>query len=240
MRDEPGPCGPAESGAPSVDVVLPCRDESRALPQLIAAMPVGYRVIVVDNGSRDDTAAVARSLGADVVGESRPGYGSAVHAGLLAARDGLVVVMDGDGSMHPGDLPRLVALAAPEPGRLVVGRRRPVRRGVWPAHARAGSQLVAWRLRRRGIPVHDVAPVRLARRRVLLDLGVLDRRSGYPVEVLLRAARAGLEITEAEIGYLPRAAGTRSKVSGSLSGSVTAARDFARVLRDLPAAGGAA
>jgi len=89
----------------------------------------------------------------------------------------------------------------------------------------------AWWLRRRtGLPVHDIAPMRVCRREDLLALGVTDRRFGYPLELLLRAAQAGWVVREVDIGYGPRVAGTRSKVSGSLRGTLRTIRDFARVL----------
>jgi hypothetical protein len=114
---------------------------------------------------------------------------------------------------------------------MAVGRRRPVGRGAWPWHARAGNAAVLWWLRRRtGLPVHDIAPVRVCRREDLLALDVRDRRFGYPVELLVRAQRAGWTIHEEDVSYRPRATGTRSKVSGSVVGSLRAARDFARVL----------
>lgn len=214
------------------DLILPCRDEALALPGLFARIPAGLTPIVVDNGSSDDTAAVARALGAHVVSEPRPGYGAAVHAGLEAATADYVAVMDGDGSMDPADA--LVLLAEVTSGRadLAGGRRRPDARGVWPWHARAGNALVLWWLRRRlGIPLYDLAPMRVARRDALLDLGIEDRRFGYPVELLQRAAAAQWRVTEHDICYRPRAEGTRSKVSGSVVGTVRTARDFARVLR---------
>jgi glycosyltransferase involved in cell wall biosynthesis len=213
------------------DVVIPCRDEAPALPALLGRLPDGYRAVVVDNGSRDGTAEVARGLGATVVDEPRPGYGAAVHAGLEAATADYVAVMDGDGSMDPADLAPLLDLVVLGEADLAVGRRRPTRRGVWPWHARAGNALVLWWLRRRiGLPLHDIAPMRVARRDRLLALGVEDRRFGYPVELLQRAATAQWRFVERDIDYHPRAAGTRSKVSGSLTGTIRAARDFARVL----------
>lgn len=216
---------------PVCDLILPCRDEAPALRRLLPAVPDAFSVLVVDNGSIDDTADVAAGLGARVVREQRPGYGAAVHAGVEAASADLVAVMDGDGSFDPEDL--LGLLQQVEQGRadLATGRRRPVRRGVWPWHARAGNAMVLWWLRRRtGLPVHDIAPMRVCRRADLLALDVGDRRFGYPVELLQKAQRAGWTITELDVGYHPRAAGTRSKVSGSVQGTVRAARDFARVL----------
>ena len=213
------------------DVVIPCRDEAPALPHLLSRIPDGFRAVVVDNGSRDATAEVARSLGAVVVTEPRPGYGAAVHAGLLAAGSEFVAVLDGDGSMDPADLVALLEEVVAGRADLAAGRRRPTRWDVWPWHARAGNAVVLWWLRRRvGLPLHDIAPMRVARRERLLALGVEDRRFGYPVELLRRAAAAGWRFVELDVGYRPRATGTRSKVSGSLVGTVRTVRDFARVL----------
>lgn len=217
---------------PECDLVLPCRDEAPALRDLLPQVPPRYRVIVVDNGSRDGTATIARSLGATVVAEARPGYGAAVHAGLEAATAPYVAFMDGDGSFDPADLAPLLEDVAAGRADLAVGRRRPVGSGTWPWHARAGNALVvAWLRRRIGLPAHDIAPMRVARREALLGLGVGDRGFGYPVELLQRAVAAGWRFAEHDVGYHPRAAGTRSKVSGSVVGTVRTARDFARVLR---------
>jgi glycosyltransferase involved in cell wall biosynthesis len=214
---------------PDVTVVLPCLNEAESLPGVLAAMPDGYRPLVVDNNSTDDTAEVARRLGGDVVVEPRPGYGSAVHAGVVAATTPLVAVLDADGSLDPRDLPALVA----ELGRgadMAIGRRRPVEGLRWPWHARLGTAAVCWRLRSRyGLPVHDIAPMRVAHREALLALGVTDRRSGYPLELLVRAAQAGWRVVERDVAYGPRTGG-KSKVSGSVRGSFVAALDFWRVI----------
>ncbi|MET7748956.1 glycosyltransferase family 2 protein [Micromonospora sp. NPDC005367] len=214
-----------------IDVVLPCLDEAAALPQVLTALPPGYRAIVVDNGSRDGSPQVAARYGARVVREPRRGYGAAVHTGLEAARTELVCVLDADGSFDPGELPSLVAPVAAGAADLAVGRRRPVGVGAWPWHARVGNALVAALLRRRGIPLRDLSPIRVARRESLLALGVTDRAFGYPLELLIRAAAAGWRIHELDVRYAPRAAGTRSKVSGSVRGTLRATRDFAGVLR---------
>jgi glycosyltransferase involved in cell wall biosynthesis len=216
----------------SCDLVLPCRDEARALEALLPRVPASYRVIVVDNGSRDGTAAVARAHGASVVVESRPGYGAAVHAGLEAATAEYVAFMDGDGSFDPTELAPLLEDVRQGRADIAVARRRPAGSGVWPWHARAGNALVvAWLRHRIGMDAHDIAPMRVCGRRALLELGVRDRAFGYPVELLQRAVAAGWRFAEHDVAYHPRAAGTRSKVSGSLTGTVRTARDFARVLR---------
>jgi glycosyltransferase involved in cell wall biosynthesis len=211
------------------EIILPCLDEADALPVVLAGLPPGWPVLVVDNGSTDGTAAVARSLGARVVTEPRRGYGAAVHAGLQAAEAELVAVLDGDGSVDPAVLPGMAAAVAAGQADLALGRRVPHRRRVWPWHARAGNAVIAAALRRRGVPVHDVAPVRVAGRAALLELGVADRGFGYPLELLLRAGAAGWRICEFPVPYRARAGG-RSKVSGSLRGTVRAGRDMAGLL----------
>ena len=213
------------------DLVLPCRDEAPALAALLPEVPAQFRVIVVDNGSRDGTADVARRLGATVITESTPGYGAAVHAGLTAASADLVAFMDGDGSFDPAELLPMVEDVRSGSADLAVGRRRPHGRGAWPWHARAGNALiVAWLRRRIGLPAHDIAPMRVCRRADLLSLDVRDRRFGYPVELLQKATRAGWRFSERDVTYRPRAEGTKSKVSGSVKGTMRTARDFARVL----------
>jgi glycosyltransferase involved in cell wall biosynthesis len=214
------------------DVVIPCRDEARALPDVLAHVPEGWNVIVVDNGSHDGTADVARSLGARVVTEDRSGYGAAVHAGMMAATAEFVAVIDGDASMRLDELVPMLALVRDGAAAMAVGRRRPVAHGVWPWHARLGTKLLATLIRRRSaLPIHDLAPMRVCRRADLLALGVEDRRFGYPLELMLRAARAGWTVSEIDVSYGRRAAGTTSKVSGSVKGTLRVAHDFAQVLR---------
>jgi glycosyltransferase involved in cell wall biosynthesis len=219
------------------DVVLPCRNEAPALPALLSRMPSGYRAIVVDNASADGTAEVARSLGAEVIVVTEPGYGAAVHAGIVAADpdDGVVCVMDADGSFDPAQLPRVAAPVLLGTAELGTARRRPVRRGVWPPHARAANAYLARRLRRTtGLEVHDIGPMRAARRDDLLALNLRDRRFGYPLELFIAAGRAGWRVTEVDVDYHPRASGTRSKVSGSFLGTARAIRDMSAVLAGEP------
>ena len=213
------------------DLVLPCRDEGPALLALLPRVPVTFSVIVVDNGSRDDTATTAERLGARVVHEPTPGYGSAVHAGLLAATHEFVAFMDGDGSFDPEELLPLLADVSTGRADIAVGRRRPVGRGIWPWHARAGNALIAtWLRHRLQMQAHDIAPMRVCRRQALLDLGLQDRRFGYPVELLQAVTRAGWRVSEHDVAYHPRAEGTKSKVSGSAIGTLRTARDFGKVL----------
>jgi glycosyltransferase involved in cell wall biosynthesis len=214
------------------DVVIPCRDEALALPTVLAEIPDGWNVIVVDNGSSDGTADVARSLGARVVSEHRAGYGAAVHTGMLAATSEFVAVIDGDASMRLDELVPMLDIVRSGDATMAVGRRRPVARGVWPWHARAGTTMLAALIRHRSaFGIHDLAPMRVCRRDDLLALDVQDRRFGYPLELMLKAAAAGWTVCEIDVSYDRRAAGTRSKVSGSVRGTVRVAHDFAKVMR---------
>jgi glycosyltransferase involved in cell wall biosynthesis len=211
-----------------INVVLPCLDEVEALPWVLDRMPGGYHPIVVDNGSADGSADVAAGHGAQVIHEPRRGFGAACHAGLLAASAEVVCFMDADASLDPLELPALVGALGG--AHLVLGRRRPTERGAWPVHARLGNAVLAASLNRRlhGPRLHDLGPMRAVRRGELLGLGLTDRRFGYPLEMVLRAARAGWTITELEVAYLPRRG--RSKVTGTVRGTVCAVRDMHRVL----------
>ena len=213
----------------TVDVILPCLDEALALPWVLGRMPAGFRPIVVDNGSADGSAALARSLGATVVREPRRGFGAAAHAGLLAATAGLVSFCDCDGSLDPRQLPRLAAPLLAGQADLVLGRRVPARRDAWPLPARLANRELARRVRRRtGVPLRDLGPMRAGRRAALLGLNLEDRRFGYPLEMVLSAVAAGWRLAEVEVAYLPRIG--KSKVTGTVRGSVRTVRDMNRVL----------
>ncbi|MCK9893050.1 glycosyltransferase family 2 protein [Frankia sp. AgB32] len=214
----------------SVDVVLPCLDEAEALPWVLDRMPPGYRAVVADNGSRDGSAEIARERGAVVVDVPQRGYGAAVQAGLLAADADIVCVCDADASLDPAQLPALVAALA-NGAHLALGRRRPTSARAWPPHARLGNAVVAQRLRRRGVPVHDIGPMRAARRAELLRLPITDRRFGYPLELLLRAAQAGWRIAEIDVDYHQRTG--RSKVTGTPLGTARTVRDMTAALASL-------
>ncbi|HEU5157363.1 MAG TPA: glycosyltransferase family 2 protein [Streptosporangiaceae bacterium] len=211
-----------------IDVVLPCLDEAAALPWVLGRMPAGYRAIVVDNGSTDGSAEIAARAGATVVTEPRRGFGAACDAGLRAATGEIVCFMDADASLDPAELPSVVeALAAAD---LVLGRRRPTARGAWPWHARLGNVVLARTLNRRaGTRLHDIGPMRAARRAELAGLGLADRRFGYPMEMVLRAAERGWRIAEVDVAYRPRTG--RSKVTGTVRGTVRAVADIRGVLK---------
>src|SRR5205814_6153402 len=154
-----------------VDVVLPCLDEAAALPWVLARIPAGYRAIVADNASTDGSPEIAAAYGALVVSVPRRGFGAAAHAGLEAATADVVCFLDADGSFDPRQRPRVAEPVQTGRADLVLGRRLPTSRRAWPWHARLGNALLAARLRRRaGVPIHDLGPMRAARRDALLRL----------------------------------------------------------------------
>ncbi|MCB5170362.1 glycosyltransferase family 2 protein [Streptomyces bambusae] len=217
----------------TVDVVLPCLNEAEALPWVLARIPAGWRALVVDNGSTDGSAGIAASLGATVVREPRRGFGAACHAGLLAAEAEYVCFCDCDASLDPGLLSGFVRAVAAGEADLVLGRRRPRGRGAWPVHARAGNLALSRMLRSRtGLRLHDLGPLRAMRRQALLGLELTDRRSGYPLQMVVRAADAGWRVREQDVPYLPRSG--RSKVTGTWRGTWNAVRDMRAVLAEPP------
>ena len=206
-------------------VVLPVLNEREALPWVLGRIPAGYAPIVVDNGSTDGSGELARSLGAQVVVEPRPGFGAACFAGLTAARAEVVCFMDCDASFDPRELPRVADPVVAGEADLVLGARE----HAGPLHARLANRALARELRRRaGVRLTDIGPMRAARREPLLALGLRDRRFGWPLEMVVRAAEAGWEIREVPVSHLPRQG--RSKVTGTVGGTLRAVRDMAAVL----------
>ncbi|MBV9448082.1 MAG: glycosyltransferase family 2 protein [Streptosporangiaceae bacterium] len=215
--------------ASEIDVVLPCLNEAGALPWVLSRMPDGFRAIVADNGSTDGSAVIAANHGACVVSVPQRGFGAACHAGLLAAKSDIVAIMDADASFDPRDLPVVAEPVRAGDVDLMLGRRSVTGRGAWPAHARLGNMVLAAELRRRiGVPVRDLGPMRAARREALLALPMSDRRFGYPLEMVVRAAEAGWRIAEADVPYHPRTG--KSKVTGTVRGTFKTVRDMRRVL----------
>jgi glycosyltransferase involved in cell wall biosynthesis len=213
-----------------VEVILPVLDEAASLPWILGRMPAGYRPIVVDNGSTDGSAHVAADLGARVVTEPRRGFGAACFAGLVAATGDVVCFLDADGSLDPADLPVVAGPVIAGASDLVLAARQ-AEPGAWPVHARLANRVLARRLRRAsGVDLRDLGPMRAARREALLGLGIGDRRFGWPLEMVVRAAAAGWRIDEVTVPYRPRRAG-RSKVTGTIGGTLRAVRDMQEVFR---------
>jgi glycosyltransferase involved in cell wall biosynthesis len=206
-------------------VVLPVLDEREALPWVLERMPEGFEPIVVDNGSTDGSGELAASLGAHVVREPMRGFGAACFAGLQAARTDIVCFMDCDATFDPRDLPGVAGPVAAGDADLVLGSRG--RTGS--VHGRVANRALAFEIRRRtGVRLTDLGPMRAARREPLLALGLRDRRFGWPLEMVVRAAAAGWVVSEVPVSHLPRRG--RSKVTGTVRGTLRAVRDMAAVL----------
>ncbi len=213
----------------SVDLVLPCLNEAGALPWVLSRVPDGVRAIVVDNGSTDGSGELARSLGATVIDCAARGYGAACRAGLMAATAEFVAFCDCDASLDPGDVLRLVDVVK-RGADLAVARRLPTTPGAWPLHARLANRELARQVRRHtAVPLRDLGPLRAARREAFAGLEIADTRCGYPVETIVRAARAGWRIAQVDVAYRPRL-GT-SKVTGTWKGTLLAMRPTRRAHR---------
>lgn len=212
-----------------IDVILPCLNEEEALPWVLSRVPAGFHPIVADNGSTDSSASIAAAHGATVIPVPQRGFGAACHAGLQAATSEIVCFMDADASLNPRDLPQVADPVLAGQADLVLGRRMTRRLADWPVHARVANKVLAAELRRRtGVRLRDLGPMRCARRTELLQLGLSDRRFGYPLEMVMAAATADWRVREVDIPYLPRSG--RSKVTGTVSGTVRTVRDMRRVL----------
>ena len=230
---------------PTFAVVIPALNEEAAIGDLVGevlaaarhpALPAALTAVyVVDNGSTDRTAERARAAGAVVVAEPRRGYGRACLSGVLAAGGvDLIVLMDGDRSDRPDELPRLLAPLVAGDADLVLGSRvlGYAEPGSLLPQQRAGNWIAAQLLRiLYGVRVTDIGPFRVVRRRDLLALGMSEMTYGWSVEMMARSARRGLRVREVPVGYRRRAGG-ESKVSGNLRASVRAGvRILAAILR---------
>lgn len=202
--------------AAEVAVVLPALNEADALPLAVDGAPLDVDLIVVDNASTDDTAEVAAALGARVAHEPFRGYGAAVQRGLGAARAAsYVVVVDADGTFDWADLDALLVPLRSGRADVVVGHRVPSRRsaGAMPWHVAVAARVLGWVCGvAAGVRLHDVAPFRALRTDVVPVIAATDRTYGWPLEFVLRSARAGLRIEEVAVAYRVRAG--RSKVTG--------------------------
>jgi glycosyltransferase involved in cell wall biosynthesis len=217
-----------------VSVIIPALNEEDSLPGLLAAIPeeAVNEIIVVDNGSTDRTAAVARHCGARVVSENCRGYGAACWAGFKATQGEILVFMDGDESFSPVEIPKLTAPIIQGEADLVLGSRtlRAEDLRAVPLHARLGNRLVAGLI---GLVSHvwptDLGPFRAVRREALECLDMKERTYGWPSEMIIKAAKVGCKILEVPVSYRSRTGG-KSKVSGNFWGSLKASYCMLKVL----------
>lgn len=212
----------------AVALIIPALDEEAAIGATLDSLARWglAQIIVVDNGSGDRTADVARAHGAQVIREPRRGYGSACLAGIaaLAPQIGIVVFMDADGSDDPGDLPQILAPIERGEADLVIGSRALGEREPGSeAPQQAFGNWLASRLLRifYGIRATDLGPLRAIRRDSLASLGMRDTNFGWTTEMQIKAHQRGLRVVEVPARYRRRRAG-RSKVSGTLRGAIFA------------------
>ncbi len=210
-----------------VVAIIPALNEEGSIAAVVRELPrpLVSRVIVVDNGSMDGTTSVAIGAGGEVVAEPRSGYGYACMAGVAAAPEAEVYLfLDGDHSDFPEEAGLL--LAPIEQGRadLVLGSRELGKRerGALTLQARAGNRLAAALIDRLdAVRITDLSPFKAIRGESLRALGLQEVTYGWTIELIVRAAQAGLRIEEVPVRYRNRLAG-QSKVSGSLRGTVKA------------------
>jgi glycosyltransferase involved in cell wall biosynthesis len=210
----------------NITLIIPALNEAACIGPLLAELPEGliHQLLVIDNGSTDDTASAARRAGARVIEEPRRGYGNACAAGVAAAHGDVLVFMDGDGSFVPGELDRLIAPIANGSADLTLGTRMQggMAPGAMPPHQRFGNRLVARLIYLLyGVRLTDLGPFRAARRDLLMSLDMCERTYGWPVEMIVKAARRNAQIVELPVSYRPRMAG-RSKVGGTVQGTLLA------------------
>lgn len=213
-----------------IAIVIPALNEEGAIRQLLTELPRDQAewIIVVDNGSTDATAAVARAGGALVASEPARGYGRACLKGFQTACElgaEIVVFLDGDGSDDPADLPMMLAPVLEGRAEMSIGSRVSQRaeRGAIPPQARLGNWLVSHLLRvLYGVQIHDIGSFRAVRCAALQTLHMHEMTFGWPVEMLVKMARARYRILELPIHYRRRSHG-RSKVAGTVVGSLRAA-----------------
>jgi glycosyltransferase involved in cell wall biosynthesis len=212
-------------------LVLPALDEAEVIEPVVRGL-LGRcaELIVVDNGSRDGTGALAAAAGARVVRAERRGFGAACWAGTLAARGDVVCFVDADGSFAPADVPRVLAPVLAGELDLCLGSRTLRRAPAMRLDHRLVNRAVGLALPLAGAPrTSDVGPLRAIRRDALLGLGIRDRGFGWPLEMIIRCGQQGLRIGEVPVHYLPRLGG-HSKVSGSVRGSLSAGQRWTRLL----------
>ena len=217
------------SGEPTVrvSVVIPTYNEAASIGLVLADIPAAdvTEVVVVDSDSTDRTPEIAARAGARVVREPRRGYGRACLTGLAhVASPDVVVFLDGDYSDRPAEMPRLLAPLRAGVADLVVGSRLAGTRrpGAMPWHAVAGNRLAAAMIRVLcGVALTDLGPFRAARQDLLQSLDLREATYGWPVEMIVKAARRGARIVEVPVSYHPRLG--RSKISGTVRGTLGAA-----------------
>ena len=209
-----------------ISVVIPAFNEEQAIGEVVRAVPGDqvHEIVVVDNGSTDNTARQASLAGARVVYESQPGYGSACLAGAKAAAGAdILVFLDGDRSDDPSQLKTVAGPLIENRADLVIGSRIQgvLEKGAMPLHGRLGNRFIVFLLRTLyGVNITDIGSFRAIRSQTLFALKMEQMTYGWPVEMVVKAARQGLRIQSVPINYRRRIG--KSKVTGTVRGTIMA------------------
>lgn len=208
-----------------ITVIIPALNEEGAIGTVVTEVPrdLASEIIVVDNGSTDRTADVAVAAGAKVIREPMRGYGAACLAGAMAAHNDILVFLDGDRSDDPQEMPVVLAPLLDGQADLVIGSRTAgfTEKGALTSQQRFGNQLVTWVVRLLyGITLTDIGPFRAIRASVLRDLGMEHKTYGWPVEMVVKAAKKGYRVMNVPVSCRKRIG--VSKVAGTMKGSILA------------------
>ncbi len=209
-----------------ITVIIPALNEEEAIGTVVREVPrdIAGEIVVVDNGSTDRTAEVAQAAGARVIREPMRGYGAACLAGAMAAdHTDILVFLDGDRSDDPREMPVVLGPLLNGHADLVIGSRTTglTEEGALTSHQRFGNRLVTWIIRLLyGVTLTDIGPFRAIRAPVLRDLGMEHKTYGWPVEMIVKAAKKGYRVVNVPVSCRKRIG--VSKVAGTMKGSLLA------------------
>ncbi len=210
-----------------ISVIIPALNEEESIGQVLKDMPseIAEEIIVVDNGSDDNTVTVAKSLGASVIQEPLKGYGSACLRGIsmLKQDTDIVVFLDADYSDYPQDLHTVIKPILTGKAEMVIGSRMSGTRekGALLPQAVFGNKLATFLIRLFwGFKYTDLGPFRAIKYKDLLALNMMDKNFGWTVEMQIKVLKKGLRIMEVPVRYRKRIG--KSKITGTISGTVRA------------------
>lgn len=215
-----------------IDLILPCLNEEKALDWVLSRIPKGVNAIVVDNGSVDNSKEIAMSFGAKVIECEMKGYGAACHKGLEISTSSIVAFCDCDATIDPSKILSYAENILNETKDIAICKRIPESFGAMSISMRIANRELARRIRRRtSYPIYDLGPLRIANREKYVELNIKDRRSGYPLETILKANQNNLRLEIFEVPYLKRAG--KSKVTGTIAGTLNAIKDMNRAFKEM-------
>ncbi|GAB4246217.1 MAG: glycosyltransferase family 2 protein [Ekhidna sp.] len=215
---------------PDIRVIIPAFNEQNAVGLVIDEIPLDLvsEIIVVDNGSTDNTFDQAKSKGATALNEPKRGYGNAClrgmsHIAASKSKPDIVVFLDGDHSDYPSQMPDVVNPIIKDQADLVIGSRALGRKekGSMTPQQVFGNWLATTLIRLfYGVKYTDLGPFRAIKYESLLTIDMQDRTYGWTVEMQLKAAKLNLRVMDVPVNYRQRIG--ISKVSGTIKGTIGA------------------